>query len=603
MHQNLFASFAIGHRLMLSPRIRLRNFYQERFDSMKTAKNTLALTAAIGASIIGSVASAAEVLVSSDITTSTTWTSGNVYNLQGSRYVTNGATLTIQAGTIIASDTGGSLAITRDARLSCIGTAENPIIFTSKVDYATWNAGSPRGAWRAAANEWGNVTIMGNAYISKYGNGAVSTNVATPNAANYANMEGLVASGAGDTRTFYGGGNDQDNSGALRFVSLRYGGKVVGLGNELNGLSLGGVGRDTIIDHVDIMNNVDDGIEIWGGTVDLKYFSIWNIGDDSFDVDQGWRGKAQFGLIVSGYCIPGAASGSGFPDSAVEMDGAEKSDAQPVTTTAFYNMTLIGQPLSGKAATKFRDNARAQFNNSIFMDTGKEVVKNDNTDGEATGGQTGYGYNGTLTFADTWTTAYNVYSTVNPFASPASAYTAQSSGKLIQYTDSVFFNNTNAAAYTEAAARGVFAAANNNVLAAATASPIASITRGASVVSGAVTVQPVTFLDPLARNAAVSSVGAAPSGGFFTVANYRGAFNDTENWLCGWTAASQYGYTTSNCGVACPGDLNGDQVIGGSDLGALLGNFGGSGSGDINNDGVVNGSDLGLLLGAWGPCL
>ena len=603
MEQNWFVSFAIGQRLMLSPTIRLRNFYQERFDSMKTAKNTLALTAAIGASIIGSVASAAEVLVSSDITTSTTWTSGNVYNLQGSRYVTNGATLTIQAGTIIASDTGGSLAITRDARLSCIGTAENPIIFTSTVDYATWNAGSPRGAWRAAANEWGNVTIMGNAYISKYGNGAVSTNVATPNAANYANMEGLVASGAGDTRTFYGGGNDQDNSGALRFVSLRYGGKVVGLGNELNGLSLGGVGRDTIIDHVDIMNNVDDGIEIWGGTVDLKYFSIWDIGDDSFDVDQGWRGKAQFGLIVSGYCIPGAASGSGFPDSAVEMDGAEKSDAQPVTTTAFYNMTLIGQPLSGKAATKFRDNARAQFNNSIFMDTGKEVVKNDNTDGEATGGQTGYGYNGTLTFADTWTTAYNVYSTVNPFASPASAYTAQSSGKLIQYTDSVFFNNTNSAAYTEAAARGVFAAANNNVLAAAGSSPIASITRGASVVSGAVTVQPVTFLDPLARNDAVSSVGAAPAGGFFTVANYRGAFNGTENWLCGWTAASQYGYTTSNCGVACPADLNGDHNVGGSDLGALLGNFGGSGSGDINNDGVVNGSDLGLLLGAWGPCL
>ncbi|NBX31684.1 MAG: hypothetical protein EBR07_03005, partial [Planctomycetes bacterium] len=84
--------------------------------------------------------------------------------------------------------------------------------------------------------------------------------------------------------------------------------------------------------------------------------------------------------------------------------------------------------------------------------------------------------------------------------------------------------------------------------------------------------------------------------------SYRGAFNGTENWLCGWTAASQYGYTTSNCGVACPADLNGDHNVGGSDLGALLGNFGGSGSGDINNDGVVNGSDLGLLLGAWGAC-
>jgi len=571
---------------------------------MKTASKFTTITGAISAlAIIGS-ANAAEVMVSSDITTSTTWTSGNVYNLQGSRYVTNGATLTIQAGTIIASDSGGSLAVTRDARLSCIGTATQPVIFTSKADYATWDAAHPRGQWRASANEWGNVTLMGNAYIGKYGNGAVATNTAAPNANNYANMEGLLASGTpGDTRTFYGGGNDQDTSGALRFVSLRYGGKVVGLGNELNGLSLGGVGRDTIIDHIDIMNNVDDGIEIWGGTVDIKYFSIWNIGDDSFDIDQGWRGRAQFGLTVSGYSIPGTASGSGFPDSGFEMDGAEKSDAQPVTTTAFYNITAIGQPLAGKAATKYRDNARAQFNNCIIMDTGKEVVKNDNTDGEATGGETGYGYNGTLTWANTWLTNYNVYSTVNPFATPATAYVAQPSGKLIQYTDTVFFNNVNAAAYTEASARGVFAVANNNVLAAPASSPIATITRGPNVSNGTMVVQPVIFLDPLARNNAVTSVNAAPAGGFWTVANYRGAFNETDNWLCGWTAASQYGYTDSNCGAPCPADLNGDHIVGGSDLGALLGNFGGSGSGDINLDGVVNGSDLGLLLGAWGPCL
>ena len=600
MEQNWFVSFAIGHRLMLSPCIRLRNFYQERFDSMKTAKNTLALTAAISASMIGSVAGAAEVLVTADITTSTTWTANNVYNLQGARYVTGGATLTIQAGTIIASDLGGSLAVTRDARLSCIGTAQNPVIFTSKVDYNTWTPTNPRGVWRAVANEWGNLTICGNGYIGKYGQGAVSTNTAAPNAGNYANMEGLVASGSGDTRTFYGGGNDQDNSGVLKFVSLRYGGKVVGLGNELNGLSLGGVGQDTIIDFVEIMNNVDDGIEIWGGKVNLKHFSIWNSGDDSLDVDQGWRGKGQFGMIVSGYSIPGTASGSGFPDSAVESDGAEKADAQPVTTVALYNMTLLGQPLSGRAATKFRDNARVQFNNSIFMDTGKEVIKNDGTDAEATGGQTGYGANGTLTWANTWTTDYNVYSAVNAFANPSQAYTSQSSGKLIQYTDSVFFNNANAAAYTEAAARGVFAASNNNVL--ATSSPIGTVTRGPSVVGPNVTVQPVIFVDPTAKNDALTSVGAAPAGGFFDVANYRGAFSASENWLCGWSAASQYGYTTSNCGTPCIADLNGDRVVSGSDLGALLGNWGNAGSGDLDGNGVVGGSDLGQMLGQWGAC-
>jgi hypothetical protein len=149
-------------------------------------------------------------------------------------------------------------------------------------------------------------------------------------------MEGLVAAFPGDTKVLYGGGNDDDDSGSISYLSLRYGGKVVGLNNELNGLSLGGIGRNTDIHHVEIMNNVDDGIEIWGGTVNLKYFSIWNVGDDSLDIDQGWRGKAQFGLIVQGYSA-NAAQGSGVGDNCIEIDGAEQSDYQPVTTGTIYN--------------------------------------------------------------------------------------------------------------------------------------------------------------------------------------------------------------------------------------------------------------------------
>lgn len=574
---------------------------------MKTRMLFTTLAATISASLIVATAHAVEVLVTSDIATSTTWTKNNTYNLQGQRYILPGATLTIQAGTIIASDIGGSLAVTRDGRIECVGTKLEPVIFTSKLDVATWTGGDPKtGTWRAVANEWGNVTVMGRAYIGKYGAGAVAGNTAAPNAGNYANMEGLTASGSGDTRTFYGGGNDLDNSGRFEFVSLRYGGKVVGLGNELNGLSLGGLGKETIIDHIEIMNNVDDGIEIWGGTVDLKYVSIWNIGDDSFDVDQGWRGRVQFGLIVSGYSIPGAASGSGFPDSSVEIDGAEKSDAQPVTTATFYNMTIIGQPLSGKAGTKWRDNARAQFNNSIFMDIGKEVIVNNNTDGEATGGQTGYGFNGTLTWIDTWTTNYNVYSAVNPFANPATAYSAQQAGKLIQFTDSVFYNNINSAAYTEANARSVFGAGNNNVLAAAGQSPIAGITRGPNVISGTVVVQPVISLDPRATNAAVTSVASAPSDGFFAQANYRGAFGPNENWLCGWTAADAFGFSVAppgGCASSCPADLNSDGLINGADLATVLSGWGGTGSSDINGDGTTNGADLAAVLSGWGNCI
>ena len=168
-------------------------------------------------------------------------------------------------------------------------------------------------------------------------------------------MEGLQPP-AGSTIAQYGGGNDDDDSGTLDYVSIRYGGRVVGLNNELNGLSLGGIGRGTDIDFVEIMNNVDDGIEIWGGTVNLKHFSIWNIGDDSLDIDQGWRGKAQFGLIVQGYSLD-ANQGSGVGDNCIEMDGAEDSDYQPVTTASLYNMTVIGQPVDGDGATAWRDNA------------------------------------------------------------------------------------------------------------------------------------------------------------------------------------------------------------------------------------------------------
>ena len=570
---------------------------------------TNAILALSGIAAFAGTAGAAEILVSGNITTSTTWTKNNRYNLQGQVYVSPGATLTIQAGTVIASDVGGGLAITRDARLVCEGTADEPVIFTSKQDVATWTNGDPKtGTWRAVANEWGNLTICGRAYIGKYGQGAVAGNTAAPNAGNYANMEGLVASGPTDTRTFYGGGNDLDNSGSLRYTSLRYGGKVVGLGNELNGLSLGGIGKDTDIDHIEIMNNVDDGIEIWGGNVDLKFVSIWNIGDDSLDVDQGWRGRAQFGLIVSGYSIPGAASGSGFPDAMIEADGAEKSDAQPVTTCALFNFTLIGQPFAtGRNAIKFRDNARMQLRNFIIMDCPNEVIRNDNTDGEATGGQTGYGYNGTLAWANTWTANYNVYSTVNPFpSSPASYYTGQSDGKLIWIRDNVFYNNANAAAYTEANARGVFAAANNNVLeTSANVKPIAAITRGANVVSGTIVVQPVTSLDPRAAGSAATSVGTAPDNGFYTPVQYRGAFSSTENWLCGWSAASAYGMLVAPPGGCSTGgvfgDLTGDGVVTGADLGILLGNWGlTSGTSDLNDDGIVNGADLGALLGAWG---
>ena len=511
-------------------------------------RNRLCLTGVALILALSTVVGAAEVLVTDDISQSTTWTSDNTYNLQNQVYVLPGATLTIEAGTLVQStaDQGGSLAVCRGARIYVNGTATEPVIMTSTNDTLT--------GWHEGCNEWGNLTLMGNALISAshYDGAQVGSNTKEPTGLNEKQMEGLTAAYAGDPNVMYGGADDNDNSGSISYLSLRYGGKVIGLANELNGLSLGGIGRETDIHHVEIMNNVDDGIEIWGGTVCLKYINIWNIGDDSFDVDEGWRGKAQFGLIVQGYSAE-ASQGSGVGDNCFETDGAEDSDAQPVTTAAVYNFTVVGQPVDGDGATAWRDNARVQYRNCIFMDIGEKVVRADGDDGD---GASGYGYNGTLTWQETWETNHSSTSQVNAgtwtpgaFNDPAVLYTAQTSGKLAEITDCVFYNNNHSDAYTEADARGVTVsggsnAAKNNVV--ATLSPIQGLTRGADVTKGGLTMQPVTLIDPRPANDALVSAAAAPSDGFFTPAMYRGGFAPGINWLQGWTAVDAYGLTDTS---------------------------------------------------------
>jgi hypothetical protein len=475
---------------------------------------------------------------------------------------------------------------------------------TSKADVATWTGGNPRtGTWREAANEWGNLTLMGRAYVSE---NIVTSNTPVPNANNVAPMEGLVAAGPNDPNVLYGGGNDDDDSGSISYLSIRYTGKVIALNNELNGLSLGGIGRETDIHHVEIMNNVDDGIEIWGGTVNIKYFSIWNVGDDSFDVDQGWRGKAQFGLIVQGYSVD-ASQGSGVGDNCFETDGAEDSDAQPVTTTTICNVTAIGQPIDGDHGTAWRDNARVQYRNCIFMDLGSQALAFDNVDGD---GAQGYGFNGTLTWPQTWTTDYTATSLVNTapgampgaFNHPATLYQAQTSGKLAEIRDSVFYNNDAGNAYNQANARGVFDPGNDNVMEPG-ASPIVSVVREApTVLPGAgLIMRRVTSLDPRPQNDALESVNTAPDDGFFTQAPFRGAFPVNKNWLTGWTAADAYGFSVP---ATCATDTDGNGATDVDDLVGVILAWGSDGGlvYDIDGNGIVDVDDLVAVILAWGSC-
>ncbi|MCA9441258.1 MAG: hypothetical protein KC964_10660, partial [Candidatus Omnitrophica bacterium] len=452
----------------------------------------------------------------------------------------------------------------------------------STADVGTWDddpehatGKNPKtGIWREGANEWGNLTLMGNGLISAshFDGQPVGDNTKYPTGMNEKQMEGLTADFPGDTKVLYGGMDDNDDSGSIRYLSIRYAGRVIGLGNELNGLSLGAIGRDTDISHVEIMNNVDDGIEIWGGAVCLDHISIWNVGDDSLDVDQGWRGKAQFGLIVQGYSVD-ADQGSGVGDNCIETDGAEDSDAQPVTTTSIYNFTVVGQPIDGDGGTTWRDNARVQYRNCIFMDLGDQLVRFDGDDGD---GANGYGYNETLSWEETWTTDAGTHSTVNAATDPApgafnhpdTLYQVQKDGKLAEIKDSVFFRNLKNNAYTEADLRGVRDAENNNVTAASDAMPIQRIDRDAPAMRGGLTMLRVTDINPRASRDAVVSVAYAPADGFFTPAPYRGGFSPYYNWLEGWTAADAYGMT----------DISGNVEIGeGSGM-----------AGDTNGDGIVN---------------
>ena len=498
----------------------------------------------------------------------------NPHSINGDVYIRPGATLTILPGVRFESAAGqnGTLAVCRGAQINAEGTADAPIVFTTDADTGVYR--------QDANNEWGNLTVMGSGYLSE---DEIATNTATPSATNYANMEGLTPAIVG--LNDYGGGNDNDDSGTIAYCTFQYGGIASIPGKELNGLSLGGIGRGTDIHHVEILNNIDDGIEIWGGTVNLSYVSIWNIGDDSLDCDQGWRGKAQFGLIVQGASNTGS-QGSGFGDNAMEIDGAERCDWQPVTTAAIHNFTVIGGGQSGPSTSgptdnlvELRDNARVQWLNNIFMEGGKEVFNDKVTDGEVNNNTTVCGPGSAVPqMAARMSADASTFYSNNAFTIPAVAYQAQNLGaghKQVELRGTVYYNNLSATAYADALGFGIFPQSNavagtnhgNNSI--ETSSPITQLTRSTTeFVASGHSYFPVTFLDPTPTAAAGSVAEVSPNDGFFRSAPYAGGFAPGNNWLIGWSRTSFYGLTTQRAaGVSEPihgtesGGANGHPVL------------------------------------------
>ena len=269
-----------------------------------------------------------------------TFTADKEWVLDGLVFVNAGQTLTIEAGTVIKGKPGegvdaSALIVARGGKINAVGTADNPIIMTGQ------------GNLTDEVGTWGGLIILG----------AASLNTIP----SVQQIEGIDT---GEPRGEFGGDNDLDNSGTLKYISIRHGGTNIGADNEINGLTLGGVGSGTTIDYIEVAYNKDDGIEFFGGTAEVKHALIANCHDDSFDYDMGYRGKGQFWVSIQ----------NRESDRNGEHDGGTNPEtAQPYATPTIYNATYIGYLGGGSRTITFRDNAGGYYYNSIFSNIDKGI--------------------------------------------------------------------------------------------------------------------------------------------------------------------------------------------------------------------------------------
>ncbi len=289
------------------------------------------------------------IVVSGNITADVTWVSTEVYRLDGFVFVEPGVTLTIEPGTVIKGledpsndDNASALIIARGATIIADGTEEAPIIFTAEDD----DTSDPFDLDQFQTGLWGGLILLGNAPLNSPESGF-----------NGEFIEEFIE-GIPEERSplgAFGGNNPEDNSGIVRYVSIRHAGAELIANEEINGLTLGGVGRGTIVDFIEVYANDDDGIEWFGGNVDVKHAVVAFVADDSYDYDQGANFRGQFWFSIG-------ANEAGS-NRAGEHDGATSPEsAQPFTTPNISNVTYIGKGIAPQGEPEiilFRDNAVA----------------------------------------------------------------------------------------------------------------------------------------------------------------------------------------------------------------------------------------------------
>jgi len=334
-----------------------------------TDKNGKTANGQATVNVSAEVAPTVDVFPSLDGTGTVTWTSDNVYILRGFIFVNDGQTLTIEAGTVIKGQPGqgagaSALIVARGGKIEANGESDNPIIFTGLADNLDGSIPETENAL------WGGIIVLGNSV----------TNNLTLSEGDVAEGKSIEGIPTDEKRGKYGKGtvkfndvpftydeDEDDDSGIIHYVSIRHGGSVIGADNEINGLSLGAVGKGTDIEGVEVFANLDDGIECFGGTVDIRKVVLAYVGDDGLDFDEGFSGTVQYGIVYhTGKTVKSEDPRGGEWDGGVD----DNEEVMPYATVKVANVTFVYDNDKNDAIQKeallIRDNSAASVYNSIF---------------------------------------------------------------------------------------------------------------------------------------------------------------------------------------------------------------------------------------------
>jgi len=275
-----------------------------------------------------------------------------------------GVTLTIEPGVHVRANSDGVLLVTRGSKLMAEGTAADPITFSSKQDDDFDGLG-----------EWGGVVVQG--FAPQYGAG--NTGVC---GTEVCNVEGE----GGDFIGMFGGTDKADNSGVIKYVRIAEAGKVAGPNKEINGLTLMGVGHGTVVDYVQVHGNLDDGIEWFGGTVNVTHAVLTNNDDDAIDFDEGYQGNIQFAIVVQNQDPEATPVGSNDPRG-IEANSSD-DEYVPQTQATLANITVVNGPIAAdEPGIRLRGSVNVDLVNSVIAAdaANKGCIRIDDSDHDADG--------------------------------------------------------------------------------------------------------------------------------------------------------------------------------------------------------------------------